>query len=87
MNFVALRMLVGDRAKYYALIVTAATGALGLTGCKKQGGTADVRSKDAGGTALIVVFLPALHSIWFKVKKPTTESAAAAVAIQTLTIA
>jgi multidrug efflux pump subunit AcrB len=35
----------------------------------------------AGGTVLILLFLPALYAIWFKVRKPKAETAAAAMAI------
>ena len=35
----------------------------------------------AGGTVLILVFLPALYAIWFKVRKPETETATAAMEI------
>jgi multidrug efflux pump subunit AcrB len=35
----------------------------------------------AGGTVLILLFLPALYAIWFKVRKPETETATAAMAI------
>src|SRR5258706_10498844 len=37
--------------------------------------------RTAGGTVLILVFLPALYAIWFKVRKPETETATAAMEI------
>ncbi len=35
----------------------------------------------AGGTVLILVFLPGLYAIWFKVRKPESETATAAMEI------